>query len=329
MNSEKTGAFIRDLRKEKNITQQQLAELLNVSDKAVSRWETGRGFPDIGSLEDIADALGVSVAEILKGDRFDNQITEEDVAEVSSASISIARDFVVKKKWLNLAIGFLSGMIIVLLVFIHLMSPVPVVNAENALSVETLSDGEIVAVLDSNVAGYEMSSLTDPDATWKCVFVSCYETVWHRLFGGSSRTIVSLVDKEDIDFVFYYPADGADQLIWKKDGLPEPGGGVFTLPRLVYNYWIVIGTVLSAAGIAACILFRKKYYFETIAKITMVPVAFTVSIIAVLAGTFGAVYSAPYYFSGILLVAVLLYALLLILFNVFKTRRREKSRTAL
>ena len=54
MNAEKTGEFIRNLRKEKNITQQELAEMLNVSDKAVSRWETGRGFPDIGNLEAVS-----------------------------------------------------------------------------------------------------------------------------------------------------------------------------------------------------------------------------------------------------------------------------------
>ena len=50
MNTEKTGKLIADLRKEKNLTQGELAELLHVSDKAISRWETGRGFPDINNL---------------------------------------------------------------------------------------------------------------------------------------------------------------------------------------------------------------------------------------------------------------------------------------
>ena len=82
MNTEKTGSFIRDLRKEKNLTQQQLAELINVSDKAVSRWETGRGLPDIGNLEDLSEALDVSVAEMLKGERFSDSITSSDMVEV-------------------------------------------------------------------------------------------------------------------------------------------------------------------------------------------------------------------------------------------------------
>lgn len=319
----------RNLRKEKNITQQELAELLNVSDKAVSRWETGRGFPDIGNLEDVAKTLGVSVAELLKGERFDTQITGNDVAEVSSASFFMARNFVAKKKWMNLAIGFLSGMIIILLVFIHLTSPNPIKNSANALSVETLSDNEIVAVLKDNVAGYKVNDIMDPNTKQKCVSVSCYETIWNRLFGDNSRTIVSLGDKEEVNYVYYYPANEADQMIWKNDGLNEPNGEIITLPRLIYNYWIIIGIALSLVGIATCTLFRKKYFFEIIAKITMVPVAFTISAIAILVGRFGTVYSAPYYISGILLLSIILYVLFLILFTAHKTRYREKSRRAL
>lgn len=329
MNAEKTGEFIRNLRKEKDITQQELAELLNVSDKAVSRWETGRGFPDIGNLEDIAKTLGVSVAELLKGERFDTQITGDDVAEVSSASFSMARSFVAKKKWMNLAIGFLSGMIIILLVFIHLASPNPIKNSENALSVETLSNKEIVAVLKDNVAGYQVNDIIDPDTKQKCISITCYETIWNRLFGDNNRTIVSLGDKEEVNYVYYYPADEADQMIWKNDGLSEPSGAVITLPRLIYNYWIIIGIALSLVGIATCTLFRKKYFSEMIAKMTMIPVAFTISAIAILVGRFGTVYSAPYYLSGILLLTIMLYVSFLILFTVHKTKCREESSRAL
>lgn len=62
-----TGALIRKLREEKGLTQSALAESLSVSDKAVSRWETGRGYPDISLMEPLAAALGVSVAEFWNG----------------------------------------------------------------------------------------------------------------------------------------------------------------------------------------------------------------------------------------------------------------------
>lgn len=67
-----TGAIIRRLREEKNMTQSELAKKLNVSDKAVSRWETGKGYPDITLIEPIAGALGISVAELLSGSSVTN-----------------------------------------------------------------------------------------------------------------------------------------------------------------------------------------------------------------------------------------------------------------
>ena len=68
MNQYVTGAMIKRLRENKRLTQRQLAERVNVSEKAVSRWETGRGYPDITLLEPLAAALGVSVIELLSGE---------------------------------------------------------------------------------------------------------------------------------------------------------------------------------------------------------------------------------------------------------------------
>ena len=62
-----TGAMVRRLREAKGITQLQLAERMYVSDKAVSKWETGRGYPDVTLIEPLAEALGVSVIELFSG----------------------------------------------------------------------------------------------------------------------------------------------------------------------------------------------------------------------------------------------------------------------
>lgn len=67
MNQYVTGTVIRNLREKKGLTQQQLAEKLNVSDKAVSKWETGKGYPDITLLEPIANAFSISVTELISG----------------------------------------------------------------------------------------------------------------------------------------------------------------------------------------------------------------------------------------------------------------------
>lgn len=78
MNQYVTGTTIKELREKNKITQVQLAEKLGVSDKTVSKWETGKGYPDITLLEPIADALRVSVAELITGNpvRMSKEIIE-------------------------------------------------------------------------------------------------------------------------------------------------------------------------------------------------------------------------------------------------------------
>ncbi|MGN0504645.1 MAG: helix-turn-helix domain-containing protein [Ruminococcus sp.] len=68
-----TGKAIKELREKRKITQKELAEKINVSDKAVSKWETGRGLPDIAILEDLARALETSISELLTGDLRENE----------------------------------------------------------------------------------------------------------------------------------------------------------------------------------------------------------------------------------------------------------------
>ena len=62
-----TGSLIKKLRESKKMTQEELAQKVCVSDKTISKWETGRGFPDIGLVEPLAKALGISVIELLSG----------------------------------------------------------------------------------------------------------------------------------------------------------------------------------------------------------------------------------------------------------------------
>lgn len=73
MDNQKLGIFITELRKEKGLTQAQLAQKLNVTDKAVSKWERGVGFPDIKLLEPLADVLDISLLELMKSERLPKQ----------------------------------------------------------------------------------------------------------------------------------------------------------------------------------------------------------------------------------------------------------------
>ncbi len=79
MNSYITGATIKKLREAKGITQAQLAERIGVSSKAVSKWETANGLPDITLIEPLAKSLGVSVMELMSGDTVVNKNTSANI----------------------------------------------------------------------------------------------------------------------------------------------------------------------------------------------------------------------------------------------------------
>lgn len=77
MNQKKIGDFLKELRKEKGVTQEQLAEILGVSGRSVSRWETGSNMPDLDILILIADYYDVEIREILDGERKDGNMKKE------------------------------------------------------------------------------------------------------------------------------------------------------------------------------------------------------------------------------------------------------------
>ena len=89
MNNEKTGNLISQIRKEKGLTQMQLAQKLGVSNATISKWETAKGFPDISLIEPLAETLDISVSEILTGERFEkNDETEELLNDLVDLSIN-------------------------------------------------------------------------------------------------------------------------------------------------------------------------------------------------------------------------------------------------
>lgn len=112
------GAFIAQLRKEHQMTQLELADRLHVTDKAVSKWETGKGFPDLKLLEPLAQALDVSLVELLQGARSPSPtLTKEEAGQAAVQAIrqserSIARRYLRLFRWL------LTGILVLCLLFL-------------------------------------------------------------------------------------------------------------------------------------------------------------------------------------------------------------------
>ena len=86
-----TGRFIAELRKQKGFTQKELAEKLMVTDKAISRWETGKGLPDTSLLKPLGDVLGVSITELLSGKRIEEVDMKEQADNIILESLNYSK----------------------------------------------------------------------------------------------------------------------------------------------------------------------------------------------------------------------------------------------
>ena len=97
MDADKFGCFVANRRKELHMTQKDLAAKIHVTDKAVSKWERGLGFPDINTIEDLANALEISISELMRSERntpaADNTATETPVRDdIILDTLQIAKD---------------------------------------------------------------------------------------------------------------------------------------------------------------------------------------------------------------------------------------------
>ena len=96
MDYEKIGEFIFKLRKEKNLTQKQLAEKLNVTNKAISKWERGLGAPDVSLLRQLSEILEISVNELLLGEKIDSLTKDQSDKVLVESVISYQEDGIKK-----------------------------------------------------------------------------------------------------------------------------------------------------------------------------------------------------------------------------------------
>ena len=92
MNQDKVGEFITELRKEKGLTQSQLAEHFGISNKAVSKWENGKSLPDASIMIDLCNFLGITVNELLSGERIDMENYREKAEKTITSVVKLSQD---------------------------------------------------------------------------------------------------------------------------------------------------------------------------------------------------------------------------------------------
>ena len=98
MNQEKIGKFILELRKEKNMTQQELADKIGVTDRAISKWENGRGSPDLSLMKPLCEELGISINELISGEKLDKKEYQDKFEENVLNTINYSQNQIKKAR---------------------------------------------------------------------------------------------------------------------------------------------------------------------------------------------------------------------------------------
>lgn len=150
MDRRKTGQLIADARKEQGLTQKELAAKLHVSDRAVSKWERGSGFPDVSLLEPLAEALELGVLDLLRGERGEEanacRAAEETVRALEEARKCNEAEERRAKRTLAAA---LAGVLLVLALLGWIRVPL-----HHTVLAGVYENGVQTAVTEVEVAGY-------------------------------------------------------------------------------------------------------------------------------------------------------------------------------
>lgn len=170
------SSFIAELRKEAGLTQKELADRIGVSDKAVSRWENGKNYPDIEIMQALGEIFHVSVSELLQGERLEKETV------ISISEQNVVRN-IKKNKMLKIVIAVVVA---VALIVSAVLGTVAIKNARNPL-IENhiyLPSKDIRSQLDniqSFIDPYEQNNFT---VTWLRVFLNSEKEVWDLYVEG-------------------------------------------------------------------------------------------------------------------------------------------------
>lgn len=144
MEQQMIGKFISSCRKEKGLTQMQLAEKLNITNRAISKWETGKSMPDVSLMLDLCNILGITVNELLSGERIAmenyQKRAEENLMELQAKKEKVQREYNSMLKILIAAFSLLFVLNMVLNYFF------PEINFSNLLGLPSIAIAVILLV---------------------------------------------------------------------------------------------------------------------------------------------------------------------------------------
>ena len=160
MNQQKIGSFLKELRKEKNLTQEQLAEYLNTSRRTISRWETGNNLPDLDILIELSDYYDVELRELIDGERKSEQMDrelKETVLKVADYSNEEKQVIMKRMNWIFIA-GTILSVVFLIMLSLEPANPSHLYKFIEGVCVGVLSGCCILGVLLTSKYAYKFYS---------------------------------------------------------------------------------------------------------------------------------------------------------------------------
>ena len=183
MDQIKIGKFIQERRKSKNITQSELANKLNITDRAVSKWERGLCLPDAGIMPELCEILGISINDLFSGEKVKMKNYEKKLEEnlLEMTKIKEEKDKELLK--LEIVIGYISTVAFLVLVFVASF-----VEMQNCLRIVLIMFGLITLIIGMHyairieqIAGYYEC----PKCNYK--YIPTYQSVFLAMHVGRTR----------------------------------------------------------------------------------------------------------------------------------------------
>ena len=222
MDQEKIGKFIAKLRKEKNMTQQELAEKMNVSINAVSKWERGISFPDVSLFKKLCNELNINIEELINGEKDNSEAAKE---KAIITSIKDKEKLKKKNKKIFLIISIISLIIIFSLIFYNLKMKVNLVDDSDYLYDEVINfikEKELTENSDSKYKDFNVFYSyygfgIEKDNNYKYAYMWLYSQSYY-IESEESGGSLAISSGNSIPLKAIFKNDILEDIIYPKDG---------------------------------------------------------------------------------------------------------------
>ena len=210
MNQEKIGKFIKECRKKKNLTQEELASLLNVTDKAISKWENGRCLPDVSLFEKLCQVLDINVNELLNGEKLNEENYQEKTEKLTISLIGKLKEN--KRRYIKISIlAILLFFLIIILINTLSYSELNVPYDKRIMKCKIKKEELTFEITGLSVVSDDYIVIENEEEDLYFFATKMYLSNKQRSHFEAWDSMAKLIDGKNVSFGYYHKLDIDDK----------------------------------------------------------------------------------------------------------------------